>query len=167
VLSGGSLTPCSLLSFLEIAAPPDRKSPLRLGFIVRDANPSLGTIRWASNLSFAVERRLLRAGQWKAVEEMDLTPEALFSRDGKSITLSYSFPRPDPFSWDAYRIRLMPGEGNLRLPLWVEDWTALDDSLPLWGNRTLKLNLFVEAMVRSIQEQVPLSEHYILLGRGK
>lgn len=163
-----SLTPRSVLSFLEISAPSGRRSPLRLGFTVKDENPSrLGTVREAGHFGFLVQRRLLRAGQWKTVEAIDLAPEALFSRNGKTMTLSYSFPRPDPFSWDAYRIRLMPGDGNLRLPLWVEDWTAADDSLAVLGNRTLKLDLFVEAMVRSIQEQVPLSEHYILLGRGE
>lgn len=167
-LSMSSLTPRSVLSFLEIAPPSGRKSPLRLGFTVKDENSSrLGTVRWASNVSFTVQRRILRAGQWKPLEDLDIDSEALFSRDGKAMTVSYSFPRPEPFSWDAYRIRLMPGEGNLRLPLWAEDWSAADDSLPLWGNRTLKLNLFVEAMIRSIQEQVPLSEHYILLGRGE
>lgn len=163
-----SLTPPFILSFLEIAPPSGRKSPLRLGFTVKDENPSrLGTVRSASHLSFAIQRRRLQAGQWKPLEELDIDSEALFSRDGKSMTVSYSFPRPEPFSWDAYRVRFMPGDGNLRLPLWVEDWSVVDDSLPLWGNRTLKLNLFVEAMIRSIQEQVPLSEHYILLGRGE
>jgi hypothetical protein len=163
-----SAIPRSLLSFLEISPPAKSKSLLRVRFAIEDAKDSRsGGLRSPRDLGFDVRSTSWRNGKWKPAEETDIAPEALLGDGGKSLTMSYSLPRPDPFVWDLYRVRLMPGAGNLRLPDWFEEWTTLDDSLPMWGNRTLKLELFLEAMTRSLREQVPLSEHYLLLGRGE
>lgn len=160
--------PRTLLSFNEIAPPMGPNSPLRLCFSFEDSPDYRSHGLWSpEDLSFTVHRSYLQTGKWKPAEEADIAPEALFSADGKFLNVSYALPRPDPFNWDLYRVRLMPGAGNLRLPSWVEEWTTPDDSLPIWGNRTFKLELFIEAMTRSLREQVPISEHYLLLGRGE
>lgn len=165
-VSGLSGAAAEVLSFLEISPPAFEETTLRLR-LQCSGDCSTGRLRSPERLSLEMARRSLRSGKWNPPATVDLRPEALYSRDGKGITLDYRFPRPAPLSWDAYQVRIRPGVGNLQAPHWVEEWSTPDDSLPALGNLTYKLDLFVEAMVRSIQEQVPLSEHYILLGRGE
>ena len=161
-------SPRALLSFLEITPPAGAKSPLRLRFSFEDSKDYRSHGLWSlRDLSFKVHRRSLRSGKWTQAVDAEIHPEALLSADGKFLNINYTFPRPDTSSWDLYHVRLMPGAGNLRLPSWVEEWTTPDDSLPIWGNRTFKLELFIEALTRSLREQVPVSEHYLLLGRGE
>lgn len=154
------------LSFMEIGNPTAETSPVRLGLKIPASGPqSNRLLRSPRDLEFLAERRSFREGRWTKLQEVDLSPEALFR--SADLGLTYQVPRPAVSSWDVYRVRISPGPGNLRLPAWVEDWTTPDDSLEMWGNRTLKLDLFIEAMNRSIKEKVPLSDQFILFGRGE
>lgn len=165
---GRSSSPRTLLSFLEVNHPAIAKPPLHLRFSLPDSKGYLSRVLWSPrDLSFKVHRRSLRSGKWTPVENVEIDPEPLFSEDGQFLNITYAFSRPEPLSWDLYHVHLMPGAGNLRLPPWVEEWTTPDDSLPTWGNRTFKLELFIEALTRSLREQVAISEHYLLLGRGE
>lgn len=154
------------LSFVEIGATAAETSPLRLRLKTPASGPqSTGAIRSPGIMEFSVERRTYRNGRWSEIEAVPMRPEALFKASDLDVT--YPFPRPRPMTWDVYRVRMSPGPANLRVPSWVDEWTTLDDSLEMWGNRTLKLDLFVEAMNRSIRERVPFTEQFILLGRGE
>ena len=51
------------------------------------------------------------------------------------------------------------------MPAWVRDWNTDDDSTPGVGNKTFRLSLLVEAMIRAITEDAPFCEQYICLGR--
>lgn len=153
------------LSFMEIGTPTGEASPLRLGLKLPVLGQSNRFLRSPGDLEFLVEKRSFRNGRWTALKTADFAPEAVFR--SADLGLTYQVPRPDVASWDVYRVRISPGPGNLRLPAWVEDWTTPDDSLEMWGNRTLKLDLFVEAMNRSIKEKVPFSDQFILFGRGE
>lgn len=162
------------LSFMEIGIPSTDVTPVRLGLNLPASGPqSTGMLRSPRDLGLLVEKRTFRQGRWTPLQPADLAPEALFRsaepapEASAGLALTYRVPRPAASSWDVYRVRVSPGPGNLRLPDWVEDWTTPDDSLPMWGNRTLKLDLFVEAMNRSIKEKVPLSDQFILFGRGE
>jgi hypothetical protein len=161
--SGASV---EVLSFLEISPPATQPTPLRLQ-IQCAGECATGALRTPQRLLFQTERSALKEGKWTAVTPADSRPEALFSPDRKHLTVDYAFARPKAFSWDVYRVRILPGVANLRAPLWVDEWTTSEDGTPRLAQRTFKLDLFVEAMIRSIQEQVPLSEHYLLLGRGE
>jgi len=154
------------LSFMEIGVSAGEASPVRLGLKLPATGPqSNRVLRSPQDLKFMAERRSVRNGRWTKPQAVDLAPEALFR--SADLGLTYQVPRPTTASWDVYRIRICPGPGNLRLPAWVEDWATPDDSLEMWGNRTLKLDLFIEAMNRSIKEKVPLSDQFILFGRGE
>jgi hypothetical protein len=155
-----------VLSFIEISPPAAEATRMRLRLQCAGDCAS-GRLRSPERLSVEIARRSFRPGKWSPLAEVNKPPEALYSRDGKAITLDFRFPRPSPLSWDVYQVRVRPGAGNLQAPLWMEEWSTPNDSTPMLGHLTYKLDLFVEAMVRSIQEQVPLSEHYILLGRGE
>ncbi len=84
-----------------------------------------------------------------------------------TILIGYPLPRPqDPGSWEAYRIQLRGGEGNIEAPLWVEEWATKDDRAPVNSNRTLNFDLLIEAMIRSLTERVVFCDQFIVTGRG-
>lgn len=159
-------TSIEVLSFLEVAPPVAEPTRLRLQ-LQCDSECAASALRAPERLYFEITRSSQKLGKWSAVEPMDLSSHALFSSDRKHLIVDYAFPRPQPLSWDAYRVRILPGVANVRSPLWVDEWTTSEDGTSRLGHRTFKLDLFVEAMIRSIQEQIPISEHYLLLGRGE
>jgi len=154
------------LSFLEISPPVVEPARLRLQLQCA-GECAASALRTPERLRFEITHSAQRGGKWSAVKPVDSRAQALFSSDRKHLSLDYAFPRPQALSWDVYRVRVMPGTANLRAPLWVDEWTTSEDGTARLGHRTFKLDLFVEAMIRSIQEQIPISEHYLLLGRGE
>ncbi len=86
--------------------------------------------------------------------------------DASEFAVVYDFPPPSLGEWSAYRVRLSAGPGNLAVPVWVRDWSTDDDRSPRFGERTLHLNILVEAMVRGTTEDVVVVDHYFLLGRN-
>jgi hypothetical protein len=154
------------LSFLEVAPPVAEPTRLRLQ-LQCDGECAAGALRAPERLHFEITRSSQKMGKWSAVEPMNLPTHTLFSPDRKHLSVDYAFPRPQALSWDVYRVRVLPGVANVRAPLWVDEWTTSEDGTARLSHRTFKLDLFVEAMIRSIQEQIPISEHYLLLGRGE
>ncbi|HYH45127.1 MAG TPA: hypothetical protein VEG34_05530, partial [Thermoanaerobaculia bacterium] len=173
----GAGRPRYLLSFFQSSPPPGERSELGL-FLLFPAGKgdyvyplrSVGQLDVrAEKLSFGPDGKP-SAGTPRPVEvpwRANLAPAPEEPRKVRGIELTYRLPQPAVGSWDAYRIRILAGQANVRPPLWVDEWSTSDDSDPQAGNRTLKLDLFIKAMVRSIQEHVPLSEHSLLLGRGE
>jgi hypothetical protein len=154
-----------LLSYLDLMAPTKDTGELRLRLRI-GRPPAEGEIRSVEHLSFDVSRCFLKGERRTPAEPLDITPEAWMPEKDR-IDVSYQFPRPHPGRWDAYRIRITPGPGNLQPPVWVLDWSTLDDSSQGNGFRTLKLEAFIDTMIRSVKEKVSFSEQYILLGRGE
>jgi hypothetical protein len=154
------------LSFLEISPPIAEPTRLRLQFQCA-GECAASPLRAPERLHFEITRSSQKQGKWSAVEAVGSPAHALFSADRKHLSVEYSVRRPEALSWDVYRARILPGMANLRAPLWVDEWTTSEDGTVRLGHRTFKLDLFVEAMIRSIQEQIPISEHYLLLGRGE
>lgn len=163
--------PRSLFSFEDALARGSEKGPLtiRLAVAEGDTDNSVSRIIDPGAVELEGTVRAFTAGKWGAAKEVQLEREILFAEEEKRtvLDLHYSFHRPRPFSWDAYRIRVFPGRGNIRLPIWVGDWSTPDDSLSRWGNRTLKLDVLIETLYRSLRERIPVCEQYILLGRGE
>lgn len=81
-----------------------------------------------------------------------------------SFRATFPFASPEARSWDVYRIQVTGGEGNIEVPAWVQGWTTANDQRPSQGNRTLHLELLIEAMVRSITEKIVFFDHFVSLG---
>jgi hypothetical protein len=77
------------------------------------------------------------------------------------LMVTHLFPAPPLKSWDIYRVRLRSGEGNLDPPAWARDWSTRNDQLTAQDNRTLHLEMLLEAMVRAVTENVILLDHFI------
>jgi hypothetical protein len=172
--------PRQLLSFFEAFPQSQESADLKLTLLFPEDGKSDHTYRIRSLLELRVHAVTLSYGAdgkpasaASLPRPVNLTWKAAFVASEekpqrvRGIAVTYSLPQPKPSTWDAYRIELQPGQANLRPPLWVEEWSTIDDSDLRMGSRTLKLDLFIKAMIRSIQENVPLSEHYLLLGRGE
>jgi hypothetical protein len=97
---------------------------------------------------------------------LPVTAEGTTAKEELEFRVTIRLPRPMPGTWDVYQILWKPGEGNLRVPSWVNDWTTEDDSTPKSGNKTFRLSLLVEAMMRAITEDAAFCEQYICLGRS-
>ncbi len=153
-----------LLSFSEIAPPAAETTSLRLTLKTKRSSED-GDLRSPEGLRVEVRRCSFKAHRATVAEPVDIPWEAVMpSRD--HIEMAYTLPRPKPHSWDAYQIRISPGPGNLRPPDWALEWSTIDDSIEKNGSRTLKLDVFIDTIIRSIKEKIPFSESYILLGRG-
>ncbi len=174
----GRESPRQLLSFFEAAPPPRGQAELELALLFPSDSKGEHTYPLRSLVDLRVQAEKLSWGSdgkptAKDPRPVELPWRATFAssaevpRKLRGIALTYTLPQPERLTWDAYLIQLLPGQANLRPPLWVDEWSTVDDSDPRAGNRTLRLDLFVKAMIRSIQENVPLSEHYLLLGRGE
>jgi hypothetical protein len=162
-------------SFIALGGDHDQLPPLRLAVAARARTP----LRSMGDLAIEVAAKTRSRTGWRdkpsAVPRAEWAPPskgrpmdgaALNTPDaGASFVISLDVPRPSRGAWDVYRVRVAPGEGNLLPPLWVESWTAYDDSLPANANRTLKLRLLVEALIRAIQERVPILDEFILVRR--
>lgn len=150
--------------FLERETPRQDINELRLSFGVRLETP----LRAVEKLGLEVSRARFRAGALLSEPEpIVLAPTIRFGEDGGKLVISYPFPRPEAGTWDAYRVRIRAGEGNALGPHWVTEWTTPDDRAPLQANRTLNLDLLVEAMARQVTEQVVCSDQIFVLGRGE
>lgn len=149
--------------FYEPKAPQGKVSQLRLRFTAQN----LDCVRSVADFGYRVERITFRQGNFeKPTIISDLQPTAEKEKGGSVFTVTYPFPRPSPHTWDAYRIRMKPGEGNPTGPDWVSKWSTNDDRSESNANRTLHIDLLVEAMVRAITENMVFSDQFILLGRG-
>ncbi len=162
-------------SFIALGEGSQRMPPLRLAVTASARTP----LRSISDLEIeraAKERR--RAG-WldrPAVEaRAEWAPAPRTEKDGgkdspgadAGFVLTIPLARPAAGAWSLDRVRVTPGQGNLLPPLWVESWTAQDDSLPANANRTFKLRLLVEVLIRSIQERIPILDEFILVRRAE
>lgn len=172
-----------------LALGPSQLSPplLRLTMTVEKRAP----LRSLVDLDWELSARALRQRKWETKETAGLEPrlrwapkppapqeggerrerprEETSSSEAKpetsEIWLELPVERPPSGGWDAYRLRMKPGAGNLLPPFWVEAWSTDDDGDPSQAHRTLQLDLFVEALIRSIQERVVLTDQLILLGK--
>ena len=158
------------LSFFEVEPPATEPASLQLRLKVKHP-PKEAEIRSADDLQFDIWRCSFKARRPSEVAPADVSWGAsLSSKDHQGLSdlnVSYQFPRPQPQTWDTYKIRIIPGPGNLLPPVWALDWSTLDDSSEKNGYRTLKLDVFIDTILRSIKEKVPFSEAYIILGRGE
>jgi len=93
----------------------------------------------------------------------DFNPTVTERCGDSSLTIAYPISRPKPKEWTAYYIRIRPGEGSLRLPEWVDDWSTDDDTNPRNGDLTLHLASSVETMQRNITEKRIILDKYILV----
>jgi hypothetical protein len=166
---GRKSPPRLVLSFLEVRPPIAEPVNLRLRIKVKHP-PKEALIRSAEALRFDMRACSFTARRPSKVVPVSLPWEASLSREDRQGTsyldVSYQFSRPQPQTWDAYHIQIIPGPGNLQPPVWVLDWSTIDDSPVKNGHRTLKLDVFIDTILRSIKEEVPFSETYIVLGRG-
>ena len=171
-----------------LALGPSQLSPpaLHLEITIEKRAP----LRSLVDLDWELSARALRQGKWETKEITGLEPrlrwapkppvpqggerrerprEETSSPEAKpetsEIWLELPVERPPTGGWDAYRLRLQPGAGNLLPPFWVEAWSTDDDGDLSQAHRTLQLDLFVEALIRSIQERVVLTDQLILLGK--
>ena len=158
-----------LVAFFVEREAPRGEGELRLKFEVETETPI------KSYEKIAVDAWRVRFRGRKAQgepERVQLEPRIRFepSRkpgDSDAIFIGYPLSRPqEPGSWEAYRIQLRGGEGNIEAPFWVEAWTTKDDRAPVNGNQTLNFDLLVEAMVRSLTERVVFCDQFIVIGRG-
>jgi hypothetical protein len=163
--------PRTLFQFEDSLGPGSEKGPLRIRLQVAEGSADNGVSRLVDpeHLDVEATTRTFEKGKWNAPVDVAVEKKSLFATEKKRtvVDLHYAFRRPKPGTWDAYRLRVFTGAGNTRLPLWVADWSAPDDSVPRWGNRTLKLDLFVEMLFRNFRERIPICEQYVLLGRGE
>lgn len=83
------------------------------------------------------------------------------------LRVNYVLDVPEPGAWDAYRVQLWPGNGNLGVPAWVDAWSTETDESPARGDRTVHFSQFVEALVRAITERVVASDQYVLIGSSR
>jgi hypothetical protein len=124
-------------------------------------------VRSLADFRYQVDVLTLRGGKAVGAPQpvKDFTPEVSGKQD--LMTIKFFFPTPEGRTWSVYRVRISAGEGNLKLPAWVDEYSTLSDRDESQGNRTLHLDLFVQSMVRAITESVVFSDHVICLGRGE
>ncbi len=79
-----------------------------------------------------------------------------------SVVLFVPAPRPAANSWDAYRIRVRAGGGNLDVPDWVKEATG-----PIERGKTPHLDHLVRAMQQAITEDVVFLDLLLAFGRGE
>ena len=150
--------------FFEGQPLQGNSSSLQLKF---QATPGI-PIQSLGRLSLTIERVAFSQGRKpekpaKAAVNTSVTGKP----DGSEFTLAYSgLARPAPGSWDVYRVRMRAGTGNLAMPAWVRQWSTPSDVSPTAADKTLNIDLLVEAMVRAITEEIVFSDHFIGLGRG-
>lgn len=142
---------------------PGPVSPLALRIRATTGLP----VRSLADFRYQVDVLTLRGGKAVGAPQpvKDFTPEVSGKQD--LMTIKFFFPTPEGRTWSVYRVRISAGEGNLKLPAWVDEYSTLSDRDESQGNRTLHLDLFVQSMVRAITESVVFSDHVICLGRGE
>lgn len=162
-------------SFIALGEDSERLPPLRLAVTASPRTP----LRSISDLEIARSAKERRGGRWRDAPAFDAradwAPAPKVSKGGESpasggeasFVLTLPLPRPADATYAIYRARVMPGQGNLLPPLWVESWTTDDDSTKDYGNRTFKLRLLVDVLIRSIQERVPILDEFILVRRAE
>ena len=65
-----------------------------------------------------------------------------------------------------YLVSVRPGEGNLSLPHWIDEWNTEDDSTQQNGNRTFHLRLLAESMMNVITEKSVIGVWVVDVNRG-
>ena len=162
-LSNSSIPTRLVYKFVERKIP--NGSPLKLRMGIKSSIPEV----LPTNFIYKIERITWRKGiidQSLPTHISEWQPKAEREKENGYITLTYPFPRPDSYTWDVYRIQMSSEEGSLSVPPWVHKWSTEDDRSERDGDRTLYLNLLIEAMVRAITENVVFLDQFIMLGRS-
>jgi hypothetical protein len=161
---------CFTGTFVERAAGKDAKPHVRLKIAGERRLP----LHSSESFPAQVLRPGTKAGEWSPPEAATVRLDGgmpplgpgEFHAPGKlDGVLSFQLPRPRPYQWDVYRVRVQAGRTNVGVPGWVTGWTTRDDRPLATGHQTLNLHLLVEAMIRAITEQVAWSDHVVRLGR--
>lgn len=148
-------------AFIERMAPRSQEGTLRF----RLAAQSRMQFSSVEQMVYQIEYTTFRGGRASSPVPSALQPK--MEREPKKegdLIVTYPFPRPAPRTWDAYRIRLRAGDGNLSVPPWVQEWSKVDSKSQA---DTPHLDSLVEAMVRASTEKVVFLEQFILLGRDR
>ena len=162
----GSSAPSGFIErFFEIRPPVGPSSAFQLKFSTQPHFPIIDASRFRWRVKKTSFDRGNNAQRPTAVDRLQLSAQG--TEDGSMFTITYSaLPRPAPDTWDVYRVQIQAGAGNLGVPVWVRQWSTPTDQSQATGDRTLHLDVFLEAMLRAITENVIFSDHYIAFGRG-
>ncbi|MBU1920194.1 hypothetical protein KKG66_05060, partial [bacterium] len=106
----------------------------------------------ASKMEISVEKTtMLRNRCFTPVAAERIRAVASEAEAGKQYRLDVALPKPEPMTWDIYRIRLRGGVSNLNVPRWVGEWsTFIDDDDPVNRGKTLNLLNSIRTMVLNI-----------------
>lgn len=156
--------------FIELQAPQGESSEFRVRFTTQLTQLRIA-VASPSRFRLTIDKVSFEAGRPKGKPAPAAGLRATISLYGKpddgAFVLTYSaLPRPNPETWDVYRVQVQAGAGNLLQPDWVLHWSTPDDHSAATGNRTLHFDVLVEAMVRAITENVILFDHFVAFGRG-
>jgi hypothetical protein len=147
-------------AFIERMAPNTQGSTLRFRLRTQ-SKMELGSLE---QVVHQVEYTTFRSSQASSLAPRTLQVKIeREARNQAGLLVTYAFPRPAPHTWDAYRLRLRAGDGNLIIPSWVHEWNRMNNQNK---TDTPHLDSLIEAMVRASTEKVVFLEQFILLGRG-
>lgn len=149
--SGG--TPARLAAFVERRPiRPEDRLRLRLRGELR----GLQAIRSLADLQYEVSQ--LPPARPAALLPSTERP----ADDPDALILTVPAPRPAAQSWDAYRVRVRAGGGNLEVPEWVARATG-----PVEQGGTPHLDHLVRALLQAVTENVVFLDLLLALGRGE
>ncbi len=156
-----------LYQVFDFGSASDRDEEIRLRFLVtEESEVPASRLRTGRGVTVEVEARSFAQGTWSTREVKRDSVEVQLPGGDRVMEVVVRAARPQPGSWDVYRIRLSPGSRNLYSPSWVADWNTNDDRTRAMAHRTLNLDLFVEALKTSITEKTPFIDLFLQVGRG-
>lgn len=136
--------------------------------ILIDFTPELIVLD-ASRMAVTVEKSTMdRNHMFSPVSVTDVQTVIVEQDIDKQYRMDLNIPRPEPMSWDIYRVRIRGGSSNLGVPDWVVQWNTFNDDNDL-SNRGKTLNLLnsVRTMVLNISVNTVILDQYIMVGRGE
>ena len=112
------------------------------------------------------EVQIAQSGQNPQVKKWAKCSEAKTLPNGDyPIRLTFPFATPAMSTWDVYRLKITAGDGNLRPPEWISEWSTGSDRQVQDGNKTLYLEVLGESLVNGISENIVILDRLIHLGR--
>jgi hypothetical protein len=113
-----------------------------------------------------VGERAVWTGQFNSRTSVTIPVSGALSSDQTSMRAVVTLHKPDPGTWDVYRLRIRSGDGNLDVPQWVHDWSTSDDSSVGEVNRTFQLDTLVGTMENVISEREVCGEWLLKVKGG-
>jgi len=122
-----------------------------------------------AKIDFEAHKASFRNAKAGSVEEVAIQPTVQMGNSGSALTFNVAYrpTSPPKGGWDVYRVQMRAGIGNAVVPSWLTAWNTNSDSSSTNGNKTYRLNLLGEALVRSISEKVVFCEHYVVITGDK